>query len=427
MTISIIYVQDALRSLNCSTYGYERETTPNLTRVAEDGSALTGISPALWTLPASVSLLTGTRPFKHGVLEQNGHVPSTFDTLPEVLPDNIDTVGITAAGYASAEFGNDRGYDEFIELHKKGREKKWLVTASEIHEEITTVLDDYAGEDLFLLVWSIEPHWPYLADCYWGSEETETQGLPLNKAVNEEDRSAIEDRYDDQIYENDRQLGNLIDTLREKGVYDDTCLFVLGDHGEGFGEGLDGLGRSLVGHRDVPYQELIEVPFVVKSPKDVAVQSDGLASLTDVFPTVCDLYGISTPAQVQGISLLENGQRRERVCVQARDEHGGVYEGVRSTDWNYFRVRNRGTIRDLVESPAGYVRSRWLIGESLLPINDGVEQKKDLSTEHPSTVATLRQKVDRTRENDLSRREGKQSSTEISAETRKHLREMGYL
>lgn len=104
----------------------------------------------------------------------------------------------------------------------------------------------------------------------------------------------------------DRLVGQVVDRLKETGLYDDTAIVMTSDHGTGFvpGEshrGLDGedeLSEAL-------YPDILYVPLIVKAPgvEPGTVSDDNVMSI-DILPTIADLLGIDVPWPVDGQSLL---------------------------------------------------------------------------------------------------------------------------
>jgi len=63
----IIFLIDAQRADKLSCYGYDKPTTPNIDRIAGEGTLfLNHTTPGVWTLPAHVSLFTGLYQHTHG-------------------------------------------------------------------------------------------------------------------------------------------------------------------------------------------------------------------------------------------------------------------------------------------------------------------------------------------------------------------------
>jgi arylsulfatase A-like enzyme len=95
-------------------------------------------------------------------------------------------------------------------------------------------------------------------------------------------------RYDAEIWHVDAQLGRLFEGLRRLKAWDDTVLFVTGDHGESFGEHDDRWHGTNVFDPQVRPAALLRVPGVAGKRLDVSV------TFTDVAPTLARVLGDRT-------------------------------------------------------------------------------------------------------------------------------------
>ena len=75
----------------------------------------------------------------------------------------------------------------------------------------------------------------------------------------------------------DGQLGRFFAFLKQRGIYDDSLIVVLSDHGEMFGE------KGCSGHRTPLYQEVLHVPLIIKYPSQAKV---GIVSDVMTFPDI---------------------------------------------------------------------------------------------------------------------------------------------
>jgi hypothetical protein len=83
--------------------------------------------------------------------------------------------------------------------------------------------------------------------------------------VDEADLDTVRRLYAASVEESDRSLGNLIDELKDQGVYDDTVIIVTADHGENLGEeGVD--GRRRYGHGNSINSQIFRVPLIISHP-----------------------------------------------------------------------------------------------------------------------------------------------------------------
>jgi hypothetical protein len=105
--------------------------------------------------------------------------------------------------------------------------------------------------------------------------------------------------YDGEIAYNDAQFGRLLEGLKAEGLYKDSFVFFLSDHGE------EHLEHGQGGHSHTLYQELVRVPLVVKYPREAfAGRTVGArVSILDVMPTVLRVLGEEIPAHLDGSDL----------------------------------------------------------------------------------------------------------------------------
>lgn len=96
----------------------------------------------------------------------------------------------------------------------------------------------------------------------------------------DEERRVWSAMYDCAVWYVDKQIGRVVDALKNNGVYENTIIVIVGDHGEELGE------HGEYGHRFKLYDECLRVPFVIHSPKFKQKQIRGLSDLMDLAPTL---------------------------------------------------------------------------------------------------------------------------------------------
>lgn len=169
---------------------------------------------------------------------------------------------------------------------------------------------------LFEVSWKC-PHWPFTApqelfDYYRGIVGPPEKALPEG-APPSLHRKHAEDQPDDITEEQilnaragywalcewvDMQIGVVLDTLKELGVRDEFAVMYCSDHGEMAGE--HGLWA-----KHCFYEESARVPMILSGPGIPAGRRVGEnVSLTDIFPTLCDVAGLPTPEGLRGRSML---------------------------------------------------------------------------------------------------------------------------
>lgn len=96
----------------------------------------------------------------------------------------------------------------------------------------------------------------------------------------------------------DAQMGRVMDTLRARGLADDTIIVFAGDNGLALGQ------HGLMGKQSL-YDHSVRVPLILAGPGVPQGQRrDAYCYLSDIYPTLCDLLGIPIPPTVEGQSLV---------------------------------------------------------------------------------------------------------------------------
>lgn len=473
----LVYVLDALRADHVSCYGYGRDTTPTIDRLADEGIRYAScFSPATWTKPVGASLLTGAYPPLHGTRTREDVFDADVTRLPEVLSEaGFRTVGFSTMGNVSASIGYGRGFDTYYDLYKDPdivRKRRSQDTASEAldhetvdsialprAEDLTARLTEWlranADEDFFAFCWSIEPHVPYdppeqyrgyTDSDYDGAVDGERETLP--EVESEEDLEHLKALYDGCVEYNDSELGGIVETLEALGIYDETIVVVLGDHGDAFDEH----GRLTHGH--LPYDELIHVPLVVKPAVNHGHDSqvvEEMISIVDVAPTLLNSVGMDDrPETVQGRVLPPFGPNGSSAPVfaetQARDIYPSFYS-VRTERWKYMevdrpsrsletvlamlrQVYRRGLLWQVLRNPGYYLkRYRHRENRFLYDLEADPNENENLVAKYPEKAHELRTRLEDwiERGEQLHERLSRFGDLDIDSETTEQLRQLGYV
>jgi arylsulfatase A-like enzyme len=108
----------------------------------------------------------------------------------------------------------------------------------------------------------------------------------------------------------DSRFGHLVDTLKETGDYEDTIIVFAGDNGLAVGQ------HGLMGKQNL-YDHSVRVPLIFTGPGIPQAETDSLAYLSDIFPTLCGLADIDVPGSVEGQDLAP--------CFGGKDIHDILY------------------------------------------------------------------------------------------------------
>ena len=330
----ILVMTDTLRRDHLDAYGYERETAPNLTRMARGGALfLDNISQAAWTKVATPSIMTSLYPQSHGVKRVPDRLSSAAVTIAEVYRD----AGYATAGFCSNDFTGrftnlHQGFEEMHEAGSLTTEINNSKTSRAIIDRAIEWLEQRPNTPYFLFMHLYDPHSdfepraPY--NTIWSAplgkkthEEQREMALAEAKSRGEErpfnelpfpvdfEQAGLDSKswmayekgwYDGSIRGMDAEIGRLIERLRTLGVEQDTLIGVVADHGEEFHE------HRKMGHGHTVYGEIVNVPLLLYWPRSIPpeVRVEETTRSIDLMPTLLGASGLLTPARAQGQSLL---------------------------------------------------------------------------------------------------------------------------
>jgi arylsulfatase A-like enzyme len=320
----VLVIVDTARADHFSAYGYLRETTPELDRLAAEGERYDNAwAQSPWTLPAVATILTGQPPHVHGA----GRTPAGMRPVRADLPTLAERMA--TAGYRTAAFinvlwcapasGLDRGFENYdfrtSDESNVGTRNAWMTT-----DHALNWMRAWDDDPLFMVVHYFDPHLTYDPPAPFDTL-FEEQGRPrvprgfgsaaqVFRIRNGEirlgpaERRSLIARYDGELRYMDEQFGRLRRGLEEAGRWDDALIIVLGDHGEEFWDH----GGFEHGHSH--HRELMRVPLVVKRPGGArGAVFNGRVRQIDVAPTVLGFAGLSVPAGLPGRVLGPEGSR----------------------------------------------------------------------------------------------------------------------
>ena len=356
---------DSVRADHTSVGGYDRDTTPNLQRIADaDGGEYFSSCFAAGNATAlsAASILTGTYPSHHGLKISNEAIPEKLATVPERFREaGYATAGLSRNSYVSSGTGLDRGFDKFewlaastfldvldpvtiakyflnIRRHSAGFTPDTAKHATPylLNEVAKNWIADFEGnEPFFFYLHYNEPHRPYYPPLPYLERYTDDLAISAEEAtdiamrvhyqtdeivanncdITETERRAIEAMYDAEIAYTDEMVGRLFDHVQSLDL-DNTVVVITSDHGELFGE------RGLLAHRIAINDAVTHVPLVVHGLDDVEYPPDGLVQHLDLMRTLAECAEVSTDG-LQGIDMRQT--TREYVLSQRQEANFDPY------------------------------------------------------------------------------------------------------
>lgn len=318
------------RADHLSCYGFNQPTTPNMDGIAAEGVLFENvISPVPITLPAHISMLTGTTPLSHGVHDNMNYVLTNDQlTLAEIFKNHdFLTGGIVSTLALDAQLGMAQGFDSYQDDFGKAGDKAFSRErpGDETTELAVNWLQEHKDERFFLFLQYNDPHYEYKPPEPYATR-------------------FVDDSYSGEIAFVDHCIGRVTAKLKELAIYDSTLLIITGDHGEMLRE------HEEKEHLYFIYESAIKVPLIIKLPGSASkepVRVGESVGLIDVVPTICELLGFEMPRRIQGVSLVPLLQKKE-LSIKNRSFYiesmiptylgANPLLGIRTDDWKYIRT-----------------------------------------------------------------------------------------
>jgi arylsulfatase A-like enzyme len=309
----ILIVLDTTRLDHLSCYGYHRNTSPNLDRLAAESVLyMQAIAPSSWTLPSHASLFTGKFTSSHGArYDNNGPlrlvnaIKGSEDwnkvrarglsqnevTLASILKQKGYLTGAVVGGpWMKKVFGLNKGF-EYYDDNDIGTLNGRL--ADQVTAAAVRWIDQSQNKNIFLFLNYFDPHYPYnppddfVTPFFQKNPQTFDQLPDLQKIIAS---------YDGEILYMDYHIGKLLENLKANNQYDNSMIIVTADHGDLLGE------HGKFGHGKYLWQEEIHVPLFIKYPVgEISPRKSNLRiQLTDILPLICERLGIDIPENIQG-------------------------------------------------------------------------------------------------------------------------------
>lgn len=347
--------------------------TPHIDRLASQSvNATHAVSGYSVCCPARASLLTGQYPLTHGVFVNDVPLSNRATSLAQAFK---------GAGYDTAYIGkwhvDGHGRSNYIPPERRQGFEYWKALecthnynqshyyAGNSDEKLTwegydaiaqtrdaqAYIRDHNKTNPFMLMLSWgPPHEPYetAPERYRAMYDPETVPLRPNVPASQaqEARKWIAGYYA-HCTALDDCVGDLLQTLEETGIAEDTVFLFFSDHG-------DMLGSQGSAKKQQPWEESIRVPFLLRWPGKFGSDGkavDALIDIPDIMPTLLGLCGIPIPHTVEGLDFsayLCGGpdpsdgaaliQCAHPFGQWTRERGGREYRGLRTGCYTYARA-----------------------------------------------------------------------------------------
>lgn len=366
----VLLLVDTLRADHLSLYGYARDTSPNLRRLAKSAVVFDHVrSQAPCTFPSVNSILTSQAPTRF--LDQpsgNFGIPEGIPSIAEILAQHgYVSRAISASAIVRATpsafnriGGFQRGFETFDE--------ECAERSADCVNARTFALWPSKDRPSMLYVHYIDPHGPYrpppshkrkyardaFPDVLIGrADPVEIEVLRVLNAppgvapLRPAELQHLINVYDEEISFWDFELARIFKHLESDGAFEDTIVVLLADHGEAF------LEHGALNHCHSLYENETRTPLVMWIPGVAGRRVSTPVENLDVVPTVLDYLGVEAPG-LSGRSLRSLAEGRAP-DVTPRYVHA-VHHALRSIDdgrWKEIRdiVSGQRELYDLQADP----------------------------------------------------------------------------
>ncbi len=433
----ILVTIDTVRADHIGAYGHSNATTPFIDSIARDGVLFErAYSGSSWTVPAMASLFTSMYPYQHNV--DRGGVVSGTATLQPGLSGEIDTLAeqLKAGGYTtfgvatnvhlSKPLGFAQGFDHFV--------NQGFNNAPWVHQQVADWTEEMAASaPFFLWLHYFDPHDKYAARRPFADrfnleamEDFPELAVETPRSRDKRFRSisgqvmrdlkkdpftetplgiqTMETLYDSEIRYTDKWLKRTLSMVDPK----ETAILILSaDHGEEFRD------HGGLGHRRSLYQELTQVPFIIRSPGQIppGTRLSEPVSTLDIYPTLLGLVGLDPVKGLAGIDLsdaaTEATEPERRPLLQSTRRSGEV-------------------LRSVVAFPMRLIVNETTGGVELFDIENDAKEERNIAMDRPDEVGRLKALIG-TIMTDTPVHQANDVSQSLDPELLEHLRGLGYI
>ena len=404
----VFYLADDMGIGDIGCYGQEKIETPNIDRLAEEGLRFTHhYSGSTVSAPSRCCLMTGKHT-GHAYIRGNKGVdlPAEEITVAELLETK---------GYATGAFGKwglglegttgsavRQGFDEFYGYLNQGaahryypeylihNEEKEILNQEYSHFKIMErglqFIEKNAGQPFFAFFTVTLPHadLDYPDISYYDAKFQEEINTTHSDGYKYQPKPKA--TYASMVGEMDRNIGQIVELLKSKGILDNTIIIFTSDNGVHDKGGHDpdffnsnscfrGMKRDL-------YEGGVRAPFVVYWPSVIhgGRTTEHISTFWDFLPTVADITGCTLPEGIDGISYLPVLKGNEA--------------GQRQHEYIYFEFYEKGNSQSILKDGWKLLRLQTSkpdkCHEELYYLPDDIGEERNLIGDHPEKASELR-------------------------------------
>lgn len=366
--MNVVFIEsDDQSNQAVGAYGNSAMITPNIDALAKEGVSFTAAynmgcwSPAV-CIPSRTMLFYGQYIWKSQKINKQ-NAPIAF---PEILRENGYSTFMTGKWHALGKKPSAI-FDELGSI-QAGQLKTYNTKGGHVTDitgnEAVEYINEYKSEKPFFLYVAFNaPHVPRQTtqnyyDLYPANEmvlpPSVVNGKPLNKNVKYQytndplSAKTMQSRVQQNnamVTHMDDRVGDIIKALKDRGVYENTIIVFMSDHGINFGE-------NGVAGKVCLYEPSVTSPLIIKAPNiKPNTKIKERVYLQDVNPTLFDLLGLQEPENIDFQSLIplinKEEKGRESIYLAMFDDQRGVISNnkklivyPKTGDIEYYNLEN---------------------------------------------------------------------------------------
>lgn len=468
-------ILDTVRKNSTSLYNSDKDTTPFLEELSEDSIVFeNAVSQAPWTLPSHASMFTGKYPSEHGAVQENPHLDEQ-PTVASILKAEGYKCGLFSANaWISSQTGLTHGFhveenflgsipspiqrigstvwkkftandklkplakriSSFISfIHRRYTGRRIESYTPEILSEAKEFVLKNEDDRIFTCINLLDAHLPYTPKDEYVPSDLEEHDLCLDSKkynsgvveISDNEWDDIERLYEAEIQYLDNKISEFIGFLKSKDMYDESTIVIASDHGELHGKG------GIYGHEFAMYDELLNVPLLIKTPDKECRRSEQTVETMDLFHTILDQVGCDD--YVESRSIISDNYRKEKTENLQFPEYAFseyskpmivLHQVEKIADRNGFEIEDdtyRSSMKSVRSSNGKYIY-RSEVEDLLFSYEESPGESHNIIEEdHELDHMMILQKHDRTSEIDVEKKGVK--AIDDSIEDR--LEDLGYL
>jgi len=324
----IFIVLDASRADHFSGYGYPKDTTPRMDRLAAEGAVFLNNFSQGSDTQTSLPRILSSRHYSLKIFQEDrlswGLRQRTPETVSKVhdaeqafLPEMLSAAGYRTAIVTDHHWiipGTELAgmFDEIFYFKRQDSFDSLLRSATRWIQQHAA-----AGMPFLLYVHITAPHSPFPSSTVdprfldgYPPERVDAirlrlENLPSGRSDgwSDEELGIYRALYDGKLRRADGVVGNILDAADVAGLKANSLVVVTGDHGENLGE------HQHLDHGGMFWDSVTHVPLILTMPGAIPA-GRRIAALTesvDIVPTILELCGLSPPAgkSMDGVSLTD--------------------------------------------------------------------------------------------------------------------------